>query len=72
MMDILNLVISLLNLLVTLVAGVIPITWMIAKDVFQERKYDAKHYSTQSTIQRKSKTTASSYQLKRSFLLYLK
>ena len=45
MMDILNLVISLLNLLVTLVAGVIPITWMIAKDVFQERKYDAKHYS---------------------------
>ena len=45
MMDILNLVISLLNLLVTLVAGVIPITWMIAKDVFQEHKYDAKHYS---------------------------
>ena len=45
MMDILNLVISLLNLLVTLVSGVIPITWMIAKDVFQERKYDAKNYS---------------------------
>ena len=45
MMDILNLVISLLNLLVTLVSGVIPITWMIAKDVFQERKYDEKHYS---------------------------
>ena len=50
MMDILNLVISLLNLLVTLVSGVIPITWMIAKDVFQERKYDAK-YSLQGTTQ---------------------
>jgi len=44
-MDTLNFVINLLNLLVNVVTGVIPIVWTIAKDVFQDKKYDAKHFS---------------------------
>ena len=36
-MDILNLVFSALNLLATVIIGVIQVTWMISKDVFQDR-----------------------------------
>ena len=44
-MDILNFVVSLLNLLVNLLTGVIPLVWALAKDVFQDRKYEPKHFS---------------------------
>ena len=37
-MDTLNFVVNLLNLLV-------PFVWMVAKDVFQTTKHDAKHFS---------------------------
>ena len=43
-MDILNLVFSALNLLATVIIGVIQVTWMISKDVFQDR-LRAKHDS---------------------------
>lgn len=43
-MDILNLVFSALNLLATVIIGVIQVTWMISKDVFQDRPR-AKHDS---------------------------
>ena len=44
-MDTLNLVINLLNHMVNLFAGVVPFVWTVAKDVFQNTKHDAKHYS---------------------------
>ena len=43
-MDVLNIVVSLLNLLVTLGIGVIQVTWMISRDVFRDSS-KAKHYS---------------------------
>ena len=43
-MDILNIVFSALNLLATVVIGVINVTWMISRDVFRD-KPRAKHYS---------------------------
>lgn len=43
-MDILNIVFSALNLLATVVIGVIQLTWMVARDVFRNRPR-AKHYS---------------------------
>ena len=43
-MDILNLVFSALNLLATVIIGVIQVTWMISKDDFQDRPR-AKHDS---------------------------
>lgn len=43
-MDVLNIVFSVLNLLATVIIGVIQVTWMISKDVFQNRPR-AKHYS---------------------------
>lgn len=33
-MDVLNIVFSVLNLLATVIIGVIQVTWMISKDVF--------------------------------------
>lgn len=43
-MEILNIVFSSLNLLATVIIGVVEITWMISKDVFRGRPR-AKHYS---------------------------
>ena len=43
-MEILNIVFSALNLLATVVIGVINVTWMISRDVFLD-KPRAKHYS---------------------------
>ena len=43
-MEILNIVFSALNLLATVIIGMIQITWMISKDVFRDRPR-AKHYS---------------------------
>ncbi len=43
-MEVLNIVFSALNLLATVVIGVIQVTWMISRDVFQD-KPKAKHYS---------------------------
>ena len=43
-MEVLNIVFSALNLLATVIIGVIQITWMISKDVFRDRPR-AKHYS---------------------------
>lgn len=43
-MDVLNIVFSVLNLLATVIIGVIQVTWMISKDVFWGRPR-AKHYS---------------------------
>lgn len=43
-MDVLNTVFSVLNLLATVIIGVIQVTWMISKDVFRDRPR-AKHYS---------------------------
>ena len=43
-MDILNIVFSALNLLATVIIGVIQVTWMISRDVFRD-KPRAKHYS---------------------------
>lgn len=43
-MEILNIVCSVLNLLATVIIGVIEITWMISKDVFRDDPR-AKHYS---------------------------
>ena len=43
-MDILNTVFSALNLLATVIIGVINVTWMISRDVFRN-KPRAKHYS---------------------------
>ena len=42
-MEILNIVFSALNLLATVVIGVINVTWMISRDVFRD-KPRAKHY----------------------------
>ena len=44
-MDTLNFVVNLLNLLVNLFTGLAPFVWMVAKDVFQTTKLDAKHFS---------------------------
>ena len=44
-MDILNIVFSALNLLATVVIGVINVTWMISRDVFRNKpraKHDSK------------------------------
>ena len=43
-MDVLNIVFSVLNLLATVIIGVIQVTWMISKDVFRDVPR-AKHYS---------------------------
>ena len=43
-MDILNIVFSALNLLATVIIGVINVTWMISRDVFRN-KPRANHYS---------------------------
>ena len=43
-MEVLNIVFSALNLLATVVIGVIQVTWMISRDVFRD-KPKAKHYS---------------------------
>lgn len=43
-MDILNTVFSALNLLATVIIGVINVTWMVSRDVFRD-KPRAKHYS---------------------------
>ena len=42
-MDLLNIVFNALNLLATVIIGVIQVTWMISKDVFRD-KPRAKHY----------------------------
>ena len=42
-MDLLNIVFSVLNLLATVIVGVIQVTWMISRDVFRSRP-KAKHY----------------------------
>ena len=43
-MDILSIVFSALNLLATVIIGVINVTWMISRGVFRD-KPRAKHYS---------------------------
>ena len=43
-MEILSIVVSTLDLLATVIIGVIQITWMISKDVFRDSPR-AKHYS---------------------------
>lgn len=43
-MEVLNTVFSALNLLATVVIGVIQVTWMVSRDVFRGRP-KAKHYS---------------------------
>lgn len=43
-MDVLNLIFSALNLLATVIVGVIQVTWMISRDVFRGSPC-AKHYS---------------------------
>ena len=43
-MDVLNIVFSALNLLATVIVGVIQVTWMISRDVFRGI-LRAKHYS---------------------------
>ena len=43
-MEVLNIVFSALNLLATVVIGVIQVTWMVSRDVFRGRPR-AKHYS---------------------------
>ena len=52
-MDVLNIVFSALNLLATVIVGVIQVTWMISRDVFRGSPR-AKHYSSN-----KKKLTAS-------------
>ena len=42
-MDLLNIVFSVLNLLATVIIGVVQVTWMISRDVFRSRP-KAKHY----------------------------
>lgn len=42
--DVLNIVFSALNLLATVIVGVIQVTWMISRDVFRGSPR-AKHYS---------------------------
>ena len=54
-MEVLNIVFSALNLLATVVIGVIQVTWMISRDVFRD-KPKAKHYSHD-----KKQTTASQF-----------
>ena len=44
-MEVLNIVFSALNLLATVIIGVINVTWMISWDVFRDRSR-AKHYSS--------------------------
>lgn len=51
-MDVLNIVFSVLNLLATVIIGVIQVTWMISKDVFRDRPR-AKHYSCNQNACRK-------------------
>jgi len=43
-MEVLNIVFSALNLLATVIIGVIQVTWMVSRDVFRD-KPRAKHYS---------------------------
>ena len=43
-MEVLNIVFSAMNLLATVVVGVVQVTWMISRDVFRD-KPKAKHYS---------------------------
>ena len=43
-MDVLNIVFSALNLLATVIVGVIQVTWRISRDVFRGSPR-AKHYS---------------------------
>ena len=51
-MDILNIVFSALNLLATVVIGVINVTWMISRDVFRD-KPRAKHDSKKKMARKK-------------------
>ena len=51
-MDILNIVFSALNLLATVIIGVINVTWMISRDVFRN-KPRANHYSKKKKMARK-------------------
>lgn len=50
-MDLLNIVFSVLNLLATVIIGVIQVTWMISRDVFRSRP-KAKHYFKNKKIDR--------------------
>ena len=50
-MDVLNIVFSALNLLATVIVGVIQVTWMISRDVFRGSPR-AKHYSKAKKIDR--------------------
>lgn len=43
-MDLLNIVFNVLNLLATVIIGVIQVTWMIVRDVFRD-KPSTKHNS---------------------------
>ena len=43
-MDVLNTVVNILHLLAEVVIGVLQVTWMISKDVFQDH-LKVKHYS---------------------------
>ena len=43
-MEVLNIVFSAMNLLATVVIGVVQVTWTISRDVFRD-KPKAKHYS---------------------------
>ena len=63
-MDILNIVFSALNLLATVIIGVINVTWMISRDVFRD-KPRAKHYSKKW----QEKWPPQSFQLERSYFL---
>ena len=58
-MDTLNFVVNLLNLLVNLFTGLVPFVWMVAKDVFQTTKHDAKHFSDKKVNDRLEPTKPS-------------
>lgn len=58
-MDILNIVFSALNLLATVIIGVINVTWMISRDVFRD-KPRAKHYSKNDKKNDRPKVSSSS------------
>ena len=58
-MDILNTVFSALNLLATVIIGVINVTWMISRDVFRD-KPRAKHYLKNDKKNDRPKVSSSS------------
>ena len=60
-MDILNIVFSALNLLATVVIGVINVTWMISRDVFRNKpraKHDSKNKMARKMTAHSSYTLA--------------